>query len=311
MRLHCQMLAALALLIAVLLGSGCQREQNTAAQAVEGGRKADATKPLSIGHTGSPLLGPLYAAHAQSHPDAAAAAWELTRFDTGGDIGYALLAGKIAAGFVETEKVRKLLVAPGGDQLLVAGAIRFPYGATLVLRQDLQLRLTELAGKHLAALEPDCVINHQFNQDARRHGLDTDQLRYSYMPFADMLPALEARAIDGALIKGAYGVLAELAGHKILYQNWEIAAGDDCCPASLAQTEFFLVVRKAQLDRLTPFIRELLAADGLPPAELRAAVGSRLGYPAAALERFPVASFALLDDEARKIIGEQQCAIVR
>jgi hypothetical protein len=253
-------------------------------------------------------LAPLYAAHVRRNRSTA---WELSGFGSGGDVGYALLAGEVAAGFVETEKALKLLQAPGGDQLQIAGAIRFPYGATLVLRKDLKLRLSELTGRHLAALEPDCAINHQFQQDASRHGLDPRTLRYSYMPFAQMLPALEAKAVDGVVVKGAYGVLAEQAGHKILYQNWKVAASDDCCPAILAQTEFFLVVRQQALDRLTPVIKELSAADDLPASDLRAAVSNRLGYPATALERFPVASFVLLDDAARKTIGVQQCAIIR
>ncbi len=279
--------------------------------ACERGGGREATPVLRVGYPASPLLGPLYAAHERQGELDPPPPWELVPFRTGGDVGYALLAGKIDTGFVETEKTRKLLTTAGGEQLQVAGAVRFPYGATLVLRKDLKLRLDELAGRHIAALEPDCSINHQFRKDARRHGLDPQALHFSYMPFAEMLPALEAGTIDGALVKGAYGVLAELAGHKILYQNWEVAAGDDCCPASLAQTEFFLVVRKAQLDRFIPVIKTLVAADSLPANDLRAAVAARLGYPPAALERFPVASFALIDEATRQTLGANQCAIIR
>ena len=298
MKLPTVLLFPILLLTAILLLAGCRSEPTPAVF----------SQPLSIGHPGSPLLAPLYAAQARRAPEAG---WELAAFGSGGDIGYALLAGEISAGFVETNKALQLLKIPGGDKLLIAGAINFPYVATLVLRNDLKLRLSELTGRNVAALEPDCAINHQFQHDAKRHGLDPSTLQFSYMPYAEMLPALEAKKVDAILVKGAYGVLAELTGHKILYQNWEVAAGDDCCPATLAQTEFLLVARASELDRLTPVIKTLTAADALPAKELRAAVGSRLGYPPAALERFPVASFALIDEATRQTLGAQQCAIIR
>jgi hypothetical protein len=30
---------------------------------------------------------------------------------------------------------------------------------------------------------------------------------------------------------------------KVLYQNWEVAGGDECCPQTLAQIELVLVTR--------------------------------------------------------------------
>lgn len=259
-----------------------------------------------VGYSPNPLLGTLYAAKSPEK------SWELTKFATSGDIGYSLISGEIDAGFVETEKALKLLKASGGEKLKVAGAIQFPYGATLVVRKDLKVRLSDLAGKKIAALEADCILNHQFNKDAARHGLDTKTLKFSYMPFADMLPALEAKAIDGALVKGAHAVLAELQGHKIIYQNWDIKAGaDDCCPPSIAQTEYFFLVREPSVERLTPLITALAAASDLPPSQLRQAISSQLGYPVAALEQYPTASFGVVSAEQRKLLGEQRCLLTR
>lgn len=291
---------ALILAITVALG-GCRERQHSQGTTVQ----AQARQPR-VGYSPNPLLGPLYAAQA------AAKAWELTRFGTGGDIGYSLISGEIEAGFVETEKALKLIKAPGGEALKVAGAIQFPYGATLVVRKDLNVRLGDLAGKKIAALEADCILNHQFNKDAKRHGLDTRTLKFSYMPFADMLPALEAKAIDGALLKGAHAVLAELQGHKIIYQNWDIKAGaDDCCPPSIAQTEYFLLVREQSAEKLKPLITALVAAGNLPPTQLRQAISTQLGYPAAALEQYPTAGFAVVSDAQRKLLGEQRCLLIR
>jgi ABC-type nitrate/sulfonate/bicarbonate transport system substrate-binding protein len=259
-----------------------------------------------IGYSPNPLLGPLYAAQIKYKE------WELTKFGTSGDIGYSLIAGEIDAGFVETEKALKLIKAPGGEKLKVVGSIQFPYGATLVVRKDLKLRLSDLAGKRIAALEADCILNHQFNTDAKRHGLDTKTLHYSYMPFADMLPALEAKAIDGVLVKGAHAVLAELQRHKIIYQNWDIKAGaDDCCPPSIAQTEYFLLVREQVVERVKPLIAALAAASDLPPTQLRQAISRQLGYPQAALEQYPTASFAVVTEEQRNLLGEQRCLSIR
>lgn len=301
----------LALLAAVLtLSIGCR--QQPANEKAPPAAQSASSRTIRLGYGNSPLLGPLYAAEEQAKAAGKTGAWELKHFGSGGDIGYSLIAGELDAGFIETEKVLQLLKVPGGEKLKIAGAIEFPYGATLVVRKELKVRLADLAGKHLAALEADCIINHQFNKDAKRHGLDPKKLRYSYMPFADMLPALEAKAIDGALVKGAYGVLAELAGHKILYQNWEIKAGsDECCPPSIAQTELFLVVRQEAAERIKPLIAALTAANSLPPIEIRRAVGKQLNYPTEALEQYPVSTFVTVSAELRKQLGEQKCLPTR
>ena len=287
------------LLATLFVVLGCQ--DRTSSQGV-----APQAKLPRVGYNPNPLLGPLYAAQAKEK------AWELTKFGTGGDTGYALISGDVAAGFVETEKALQLIKAPGGEKLKIAGAIQFPYGATLVVRKDLKVRLSDLAGKKIAALEADCILNHQFNKDAKRHGLDTKALKFSYMPFADMLPALESKAIDGALVKGAHAVLAELQGHKVIYQNWDIKAGaDDCCPPSVAQTEYFLLVREQAVERVKPLISALVAASELPPTEIRKAISSQLGYPQSALEQYPTASFAVVSQDQIKLLGEKRCLLTR
>jgi ABC-type nitrate/sulfonate/bicarbonate transport system substrate-binding protein len=294
-------LASTTLLIftALFIVSGCQDR-------VPSHDSAPKLRLLRVGYNPNPLLGPLYAAQTKEK------AWELTKFGTGGDIGYSLISGDVDVGFVETEKALQLIKAPGGEKLKVAGAIQFPYGATLVVRKDLKVRLSDLAGKKIAALEADCILNHQFNKDAKRHGLDPKSLKFNYMPFADMLPALESKSIDGALVKGAHAVLAELQGHKIIYQNWDIKAGaDDCCPPSIAQTEYFLLVREDAVERIKPLIAALVAASDLPPTRLRQAISTQLGYPAAALEEYPTATFAVVSPEQVALLGEKRCLLTR
>lgn len=292
-------IAGLLLMISLLPVTGCQ-DRDTSQDNVPQPAK------MRVGYSPNPLLGPLYAAQIKEK------AWELTRFATSGDIGYSLMSGEVDVGFVEAEKALQLIKALGGEKLKVAGAIQFPYGATLVVRKDLKVRLSDLAGKKIAALEADCILNHQFNKDAKRHGLDTKKLKFSYMPFADMLPALESKSIDGALVKGAHAVLAELQGHKIIYQNWDIKAGaDDCCPPSIAQTEYFLLVRDQSVERIKPLIAALVTTGDLTPTQLRQAIGTQLGYPAAALEQYPTATFAVVSPEQVKFLGEKRCLLTR
>ncbi|CAH2031983.1 hypothetical protein [Trichlorobacter ammonificans] len=262
--------------------------------------------PIKVGISPNPLLGPLYAAQGKD------AAWTARRFNTSGDIGYALLAGEIDAGFVETHKALKLLKAPGGETLKIAGSIQFPYGATVVVRKGLKLRLRELAGLRLAALDEHCEVKEQFERDAVKNGLTPKKLRYRYMPFSDMLPALEAKSIDAIVIKGAYAVLAERAGHTILYQKWDMAAnGDDCCPPAIAQTEYFLVLRAQSAEKVKPLLSALKTTADLPPSAIRTATVQQLAYPADALEQYPTPTFALLNDEQVKLLGEARCLLTR
>ena len=289
------------LMVCLLQLMGCSQKT----EATSLGTENSAT--LKIGIDGSPLLGPIYAA---AHPRAGTgiANWLTVRFGSGGDIGYALLAGKLDAGFVETNKGLKLLQAPGGNSLKVAGALQFPYGATLVLRKDLNLRLGDLAGRTIAAQEPDCKLLHQFRKDALRAGVKPGDVQVKFMPFDEMIPALEAKTADAVLVKGSYALLAQNLGHKVLYQNWDIKAGDDCCPAALAQTDYFLLVRETALDSMKPLLRELVAIGELPSARLRQAISRQIGYPMAALEQFPLATYAPVSGDLRKTMGERQCA---
>jgi len=284
------------------------REQNPHQGSV---RTNPASSPpaIRIGYGDSPLLGPLYTADERQagRPHT----WEAVPIGSGGDIGYSLISGKIDAGFVETNKAVKLLKAPGGETLKVAGAVQFPYGATLVIRKDLNIRLGDLAGRTIAAQEPDCKLLHQFRKDAKRLGVNVDRIHVVFMSFDEMVPALEAGKVDAVLVKGSYAVLAEHLGHKVLYQNWDIKAGDECCPAALAQSDFFLVVRAQAVEALKPVVQSLLAASALPPAELRQAVGKRLGYSQEDLERLPTANFVTVSDELRKELGEGRCLVLR
>lgn len=262
-----------------------------------------AAETLSVGHTGNPLLAPLYAA--ADRPADGGPALIPRRFASGGDIGYALLAGELDAGFIEPGKTLALLRLPGATRLRLAGVVSFPYGATVVLRKDLDWRLGDLGSARVAAADAQCALLHQFRRDATRLEADASKLRLRYMPFEAMLPALEAGTADAIVVKGAYAVLAVQQGHKILYQNWNVAdsTGDTCCPAIVSQAEYLLVVRAAVANRAISLTDALVAASRRPAADLREATARHIAYAGEALAELPLATFAPLTADLRKELG--------
>jgi len=257
-----------------------------------------------VGYVDDPLLAPLFVAQAGS------ASWEPVRARSSADVGYALLAGEVDAGFVELSRARQLLDGPGGGKLLVAGSIEFPYGATLVVRDGLDIRLTDLESRRIA-VQAQCGLLRQFEADAARSGVATESLTYENIPFSDMLPALEAGLVDAILVKSAHAALAQRHGHDILYQNWEVAEGQDvCCPPSVAQTEYLLLVDSGNPSAAIALAEELLAANDAPASELRAAVASATGTPREVLESHPIATFARLTEEQREVFGEDRCLTI-
>lgn len=288
-----------AIILAVIAAALFTVLQKWPAPAISGATQPSAIDAIRIGHTATPLLVPLYAALETQ------GSLSPVIFKSSGDIGYALLAGEVDAGFIEPNKVEKLLDTPAASRFRIAGAVQFPYGAALVVRKDLDLRLGDLNGRIIGASEPDCKLLHQFTADAKRLGALTQNIRYKYMDFDIMLPALESKAVDAVITKGAYAALAESTGHTILYQNWEMTAGDECCPAVLAQIEYFLVVRDLPTEKIHSLIESLRTASDLPVAEQRAAVVRRIRFPEKTLEAFPLAGFIPIQDELRKQLGSR------
>jgi len=248
-----------------------------------------------IGHSGGPLLAPFYAAVETQ----ASTSGEITayKFNSGGDIGYALLSGQIDAGLIEPAKALRLVQMAGKAELRIAGSIQYPFGATVVVRKDLSIRLQGLEGRTVAAVGPNCDLKLHFGMDARERGVNTDNINFVFLPVADMVAALESKTVDAIVTKSAAALQAQWQGHKILYQNWQMKpGGDECCPAVLSQIEYFLVVRPvsdAAIDRL---VRTLHAASQRPSAELRQITEAQLRLAPDALADFPMAYFSEIDD---------------
>jgi len=277
-------LLALLLVLALLL-SAC-------------GKKARAGA-LRVGHGGGYLSAALYAA--LDDPDANA---DVHQFNASADIAYALLSGELDIGFVEAERIAALAELHGFERLTVAGKVTYPYGASLILRKGVNARLQELGGLTIAASAPDCVLLDTFAKDAQRLGADLSKVRYEYMQFHAMFLALASGAVDAALMKGVYAVPALKEGHSILYQDWDVVPGDECCPAVIDQAILILLARRESLESAEPFRARLLAAQGLPPDTLRRFVAENTSLPFEFLQSQPVPEFSLADDELVEIFIE-------
>ena len=245
---------------------------------------------IKIGHGGGYLSAALYAA--QDKYDA-----DIQQFRSSSDIAYALLSGQLDAGFVEAEKLAAFAGIDGFDKLTVLGKVTYPYGATLILRKGLDVRLHELNGLTVAVSSPKCVLLHKFEEDASRLEADISGIMFKHVAFDGMVPALEAGVVDAAIIKGSYSVAALQANHSILYQNWEMQPGDECCPAVINQAELVLLARRNKSDAVKPFVDALLSAQRLPPDNLRRAVANNTVIPFEILLGQPVPEFSEADDE--------------
>lgn len=255
-----------------------------------------------LGHTGSPLLSALYIA--EKSPG-----WDKNyipeKFSGSADVGYALIAGEIDAGFVEPSRALIIKRMPEFRDIEVIGKITYPYGAVLAVKKGLNLQMKDLEGHTVAASEPSCNLLHAFRKDLKWLKVDPEKVKFEYMPFETMLPALEAGKVDAAVIKGSYAVLAEKLGHTIPYLQWDVAAGDECCPAIVAQTEFLLLSKKEKKALTDEFANRLVDAEKVSEAETKAVTSEATGIPVSILEALPPGEFSFADAALLKLFEDQ------
>jgi len=251
---------------------------------------------LKVGHGGGYLSASLYAAQKELGKQI-----DIRQFNSLSDVAYSLLLGALDAGFVGVDKLAAFAELEGFEQLTVVGKVTYPYGATLVLRKGLNLRLQELNGLTVAVSSPHCVLLEEFIKDATRLKANVSNIKYEYMPFDAMVPALTAKTVDAAIIRGTYAVIALQEGHSILYQNWEMKPGDECCPAIVEQAALVLLARRDKLDAVKPLIDALLASQKLSPDQLRTSVAENTVIPFKVLQGQPVPEFSVANDELVEI----------
>ncbi len=261
--------------------------------------KSIATTPdFKIGYTGSPLLSSLYLA--QSKPE-----WKknykLVRFDSSADLGYALISGKLDAGFIEPSKALLIKQIREFNNIEVLGKVTYTYGAVLIVKKGLTLKIQELAGHTVAISETSCKLYHALKKDLELFGVDVSKVKFVVIPFDAMIPAIEAGKVDAAITKSAYGIFAKRLGLSIPYLQWDVTAGDACCPAVTAKTEFLLISSKKSLDQTKNLSDLLLSTQKESDSQLRQATALKTGIPLPILESLPLAQYSLADSALLKL----------
>ena len=264
------------LLVMLLLMCGCHHHQ------------------FKIGVTSSPHLASLFLAEKSGKWDKNS---HLVNFPTSADVGYALISGKIDAGFMEPNKALLIKEIRELKDIKVIGKITYKYGGGLIVRKGLDLDLHHLNGHTIGISEPECKLYHALLKDIEYAHDSTAGIRFQTIPFADMIPAIEAGRIDAAITKSSYGAYAKKLGMTIPYSQWNITAGDACCPAVTAQCEFLLLGRKEKANETDQLSRLLLETTKESDAVLRQAAAEKTGISGDILESLPVAAYDVADNK--------------
>jgi len=268
------------------------------ATATLGGCRTGGESPIAI--PGGPLLPSLYAARKDQ---SVAREFSFPQFDKDSDIALALAAGKVDAGFVDPATVKYLAEKGLLDGLSVLGKVEFTYGATAVLGRTLKGDFdAAVRGLRVAIDSPDCVLGRAFLDESAARGIDPASYAIAYIPFNEMVAALEADQVDIIVTRPSYAAIATGLGHRVIYRNYDVPA-DSCCPATLNQLALILLARKSAKETVAPLVAALLVAeDTTNRKDLRKAVSDETGIPTATLEQFPLAVFSQSDDALLSLI---------
>ncbi|MCL1948215.1 MAG: hypothetical protein FWF59_00550 [Turicibacter sp.] len=252
--------------------------------------RASGNSQLNIGYGSGFLSSPIYAAeHAVN----------LHYFQQASDIVYGLLGGSLDGGFLQVDRFVALMESNTDflDSFTIMGTIDYPFGATLIVREDLShLRLQDVGNLNIAVTSPGSNLLEAFLEDAERLGVDTAGITYTFMPYRTMVPALTEGEVDAILIRGDHALVGLEAGHFILYQNWDLEGGDACCPAIVDQAAKVFLSRSDKVDDMGYYIQSLMATRLLNASYHRGAVAEHTNLPADLMFGMPVPEFSLADD---------------
>lgn len=271
-------------IIILILLTGCQKDNK-----------------VKVGHTGGPLLPTLYSAYNTKE-------WkngfESLKFGSSGDVGYALLSGEIDAGFVDPATVVYLQKNPGFQNLEAVGKVSFQYGSTVVVSKKLNSHFDKtLEGKRFAVNSENCVLYQTFKRDAESRGIDSSKFKTVITPFHMMVAALESDRVDVIVSRPAYAAVAAGLGHRAIYKNYDVVAGDSCCPVTLEQLALVLLANKKSHDKVQNLVKLLLKTeDSVSRDNLRKSITDTTNIPEETLSKFPLAQFLEADQKLLHII---------
>lgn len=265
------------------------------------GCKNTSQQEVTIAHNGSPLLSFLYFLEDQNESH-----FSSVKLGSGSDVGYALISGSVDAGFVEPDKVTLLQSLKGFEKLEVLGKVSFPFGASLVIPKGSNIKLHELEGKVVAVLADKPSLLVQLLDDLNRFQINTERIRFVPLSFDAMLPALESGAVDAALLKGAHTAIALQAEHLVLYQKWDMAPGNGCCPPVVDQLELVFLGQKSKRESLLQLVEGFVTASGVSADKLRAVTAKALHLNPSLLAQVPVSEFAPANDSIVSLYFQHQ-----
>ena len=102
---------------------------------------------------------------------------------------------------------------------------------------------------------------------------------------------------------GSAAAIAEGLGHRAIYKNYEVVAGDAYCPVTLDQLALVLLAHKKSHIRVQNFVRLLLKVeDSTTRADLRKTIATVTHIPEETLDKFPLAAFSGADQQLFHLI---------
>ncbi|HWQ27271.1 MAG TPA: hypothetical protein VN367_10905 [Chlorobaculum sp.] len=285
------LLATIVLLLSLLVAVTfvLRQEQST----------TDTRSHRTVGHDGSPLLAFLYAAIQLPEGQQVI---EARKFGSSADVGYALLSGSIDTGFIQPEKLVELSRLKGFEKLQVLGKVTFPYGATLITKKGSTFRLNEINGRSIAAPVDNTRLLNEFINDVKKYSIDLGKVDFVLLSQDAIIPALESGKIDGAVIKGSRAVIAQQAGHNILYQKWDMQPGNECCPPVIDQLEYVLLGRKDAAASNAELTAVLVKSSHFAGTVLRTAVSKAVHMSENILLELPLSSFEPTDNDLMAVL---------
>jgi ABC-type nitrate/sulfonate/bicarbonate transport system substrate-binding protein len=262
--------------------------------------KSNTEKPVldRIGYDASPLLAPFFYAVDKNNLTNEI---ELQKLRSSSDIGYALLSKSISAGFVEPFRLSEMKHLKGFEDLQAVGGITFPYGVSVVVRKGLQIRLQDLKELVVAVSDQDTKLLGAFIHDVARFNITFNEDDFTVLSSDAILPALETGAIDAVVLKATHAILAQIEGHSILYQKWDVEPGDECCPPIVDQLVYVLVVQK-EWDKTERLQQLLLEASNDDTKNIRKSLQNYVAVPASFLDDVPIAKYEILPNENVEIL---------
>lgn len=119
-----------------------------------------------------------------------------------------------------------------GAPIQAIAQVKTPCTSVLLVPEDSPIKeITDLAGKKIAGLSPTCEAVISYTTAAKRAGVE---FQLEKLPGGEAIAALDAGAVDGAILEEPHVSIAELKGYKVIFGD--ISAGIPCRTINVRDT---------------------------------------------------------------------------